>query len=138
VKAVVSYEPVGWVFPEGEVPAPIPTQGGPITGSPISPTDFEKLTRVPIQLVYGDNIPATPNQYPGLDIWRGRLAMARLFVEAVNQHGGNADLLSLPEVGVLGNTHFPMSDLNNLTVADLLSRYLHERGLDRRGGTAAA
>ena len=34
---------------------------------------FQKLTTVPIQLVYGDNIPATPNTYPGLDIWRGRL-----------------------------------------------------------------
>lgn len=88
--------------------------------------------------MYGDNILATPNQYPGLDIWRGRLAMARLFVEAVNQHGGNAELLSLPELGVHGNTHFAMSDVNNLTVADLLSRYLHEHGLDRRGGTAAA
>lgn len=67
----------------------------PLTGTPISPADVEKLTRVPIQLVYGDNIPATPGQYPGLDIWRGRLAMARLFVEAVNRHGGNAELLSL-------------------------------------------
>lgn len=37
VKAVVSYEPVGRVLAEGEVPAPITTEGGPITGTPISP-----------------------------------------------------------------------------------------------------
>jgi hypothetical protein len=132
VRGVVSYEPTGWVFPAGEVPAPIATAGGAITGSPVPPAEFDRLTRVPIQLVYGDNIPADPSPYPGLDIWRGRLAMARLFVEAVNRRGGNAHVLHLPEIGVRGNTHFPMSDLNNRRIADLLSDFLDEHRLDRR------
>jgi hypothetical protein len=131
VKGIVSYEPVGWVFPVGEVPAAIATAGGPITGTPVPLADFEKLTHVPIQLVYGDNIPASPNIYPGLDIWRGRLAMAQAFVDAVNRHGGDAELLHLPDIGVTGNTHFPMSDLNNVQVADLLSAYLRKKGLDK-------
>ena len=133
VKGIVSYEPVGWVFPEGEVPPPIETTAGPVEGTPVPLADFERLTRVPIQLVYGDFIPTSTNQYPGLDIWRGRLAMAELFVEAVNRHGGDAQLLHLPDVGVLGNTHFPMSDLNNIRIANLLSQYLHREGLDQRG-----
>ena len=132
VKGIVSYEPVGWVFPEGAVPAPIATAGGPITGTAVPVADFQKLTTIPIQLVYGDNIPASPNTYPGLDIWRGRLAMAKLFVDAVNAHGGEATLLHLPQVGVTGNTHFPMSDLNSVEVEDLLSQFLRQRGLDRR------
>lgn len=132
VKAIVSYEPVGWVFPTGEVPAAIATGGGAISGNAIPPADFQKLTEIPIQIVYGDNVPATPNAYPGLDIWRGRLEMSARFVEAVNRHGGDATLLHLPDVGVFGNTHFPMSDLNNLEVADLLSRYLREKKLDKR------
>jgi hypothetical protein len=136
VKAIVAYEPVGWVFPEGEVPAPIPTTGGPITGNSVPVADFQHLTQVPIQVIYGDNIPVTMGvglgAYPGLDLWRGRLAMARLFVDAVNRHGGNATLLHLPDLGITGNTHFVMSDLNNLQIADLLSRYLKEKGLDRR------
>jgi hypothetical protein len=33
---------------------------------------------------------------------------------------------------VYGNTHFVMSDLNNLKIADLLSEYLKEKRLDRR------
>jgi hypothetical protein len=70
--------------------------------------------------------------YPGLDLWRGRLAMARLFVKAVNDHGGNATLVHLPDIGVYGNTHFVMSDLNNLKIADLLSEYLQQKRLDRR------
>lgn len=39
-------------------------------------------------------------------------------------------LLHLPEIGVRGNTHFPMSDLNNLEIADLMSKFLKEKGLD--------
>jgi hypothetical protein len=136
VKAIISYEPVGWVFPETEMPEGILTNGGPITGTPVSVADFEHLTQVPIQLIYGDNIPETTNVglgvYPGLDIWRGRLAMARLFVKAINKHGGDAQLIHLPDLGVTGNTHFPMSDLNNVKIADLLSQYLRQKRLDTR------
>ena len=34
------------------------------------------------------------------------------------------------EIGLHGNTHFPMSDLNNVEVADHLSKWLHEKKLD--------
>jgi hypothetical protein len=60
----------------------------------------------------------------------GRLAAAerpypanRAFVEAVNRHGGDAELLLLPDAGLHGNTHFPFADLNNEKVADLLSAF---------------
>lgn len=133
VKSIVSYEPVGWVFPEGEVPTTISTAGGDIEGTPVPLDDFEKLTTIPIQIVYGDFVPEEPSIYPGIDIWRGRLETSALFVDAVNAHGGDAELLHLPEAGVFGNTHFPMSDLNNVKVADLLFNYLKEQGLAKRG-----
>jgi hypothetical protein len=130
VKAIVSYEPVGWLFPDNEVPAPVPTSGDPIVGTPIAPALFQKLTHIPIQIVFGDNIPTVQSPHPGLDAWRGRLVMARRFVEVVNAHGGHAELLSLPAIGVRGNTHFAFSDLNNVKIADLLSEYLHKERLD--------
>jgi hypothetical protein len=130
VKAIVSYEPVGWLFPDNEVPAPVPTSSDPIVGTPIAPALFQKLTRIPIQIVFGDNIPMVQSPHPGLDAWRGRLVMARRFVEVVNAHGGHAELLSLPAIGVRGNTHFAFSDLNNVKIADLLSEYLHKERLD--------
>jgi hypothetical protein len=133
VKAIVAYEPVGFLFPEGDVPAPIKTLDGDVTGVPVPLAAFEKLTKIPIQIVYGDNIPATPSTNPALDAWRGRLEMTRRFVQAVNAHGGHAELLHLPEVGVKGNTHFPFADLNNLQVADLLSDWLRKQKLDTRG-----
>ena len=129
VRALVSYEPVGCVFPEGELPPPIPTAGGDVSGTAIPAADFAKLARIPIQIIYGDNIPDTPSVY-GLDLWRGRRAMCKLSVERLRAAGGDAELLSLPDIGVHGNTHFAMSDLNNEEIADLLSQYLHHRHLD--------
>jgi hypothetical protein len=56
--------------------------------------------------------------------------MARLWRDAVNKHGGDVRLIHLPEIGIKGNTHFPMSDLNNVQIADLVSKFLTEKHLD--------
>jgi hypothetical protein len=95
-------------------------------------SDFLKLTKIPIVIYYGDNIPEQPTADRGKDNWRVRLAMARLFRDAVNRRGGNVSLVHLPEIGIRGNTHFPFSDLNNLQVADLMSDFLKKNNLDIR------
>jgi hypothetical protein len=136
VRAVVAYEPARFVFPEGEAPAAasIPGGGGAVfsPGIEVPRAAFATLTRIPIQVVYGDNIPTEPSDDPAQERWRARLAYSREFVEAVKRHGGDAQLVHLPEAGLVGNTHFPFSDLNNIKVADLLSEWLHDKGLDRR------
>jgi hypothetical protein len=48
----------------------------------------------------------------------------------VNKHGGDITLVELPALGIRGNTHFPMSDLNNVQIADLLSKFLADKKLD--------
>jgi hypothetical protein len=53
-------------------------------------------------------------------------------VEAINRHGGRAANVMLPDLGIRGNTHFPMSDLNNVRIAELLSESLSRHSLDRR------
>jgi hypothetical protein len=58
--------------------------------------------------------------------------MGRRFVAAVNAHGGDAELVHLPTIGIRGNTHLPFSDLNNVRVADLLSEFLKKHRLDGR------
>jgi hypothetical protein len=122
VRAIVSYEPgSNFPFPAGEVPA---------GGVGVPPADFMRLTKIPIALYYGDNIPEAPVKEPGPDQWRRFLAVARLWRDAVNRRGGDVTLVHLPEVGILGNTHFAMSDLNNVQIADLLSQYLAEKKLD--------
>ena len=56
--------------------------------------------------------------------------MARQWRDVVNGHGGDVTLVHLPEIGIKGNTHFPLSDLNNIEIADLMSGWLKEKGLD--------
>jgi hypothetical protein len=120
IKGIVAYENVGWVYPVGEGP------GGPV--GPFGPVEvpleeFRKLTRIPLQVVWGDNVDES-------DTYRPRLVESRRFVEIVNRHGGKAELLLLPEAGLTGNTHIPFADLNNVAVADLLSQFLREHALD--------
>lgn len=131
VLAIVSYEPgSGFIFPEGEVPLPMPSAGGLLQGIGVPLSEFMALTKIPIIIFYGDNIPAQPTANPGQDGWRVRLAMAKLWKEAVNHRGGDVTLVHLPDIGVRGNTHFPFSDLNNLQIADLMSQFLEKKHLD--------
>ncbi|MFT3948232.1 MAG: alpha/beta fold hydrolase [Agriterribacter sp.] len=132
VKAIVSYEPgSGFLFPEGEVPAPIESSAGPLEAAAISKETFLKLTKIPIVIYYGDFIPAKPDPNPGADGWRARLEMAKLWRDVVNKYGGDVTVVHLPEAGIKGNTHFPFSDLNNIEIADLMSKWLKEKGLDK-------
>ena len=132
VRAVVSYEPGGsFVFPEGEMPPSVTfANGTPLKPPTVPLADFMQLTKIPIVVYYGDNIPEKPTTQPGPDQWRVFLEMARHWRDAVNRRGGDVTLVHLPEIGIRGNTHFPMSDLNNVEIADHLSKYLAARKLD--------
>ena len=131
VKAIVAFEPgSGFIFPEGELPAAMPSAAGTLSPEAVPPDDFRKLTRIPIVIYYGDNFPVEPTTERGQDNWRVRLAMARRWVDAINKHGGDARLVHLPDVGIHGNTHFLMSDLNNLQIADQVSQFLAGKKLD--------
>ena len=61
-----------------------------------------------------------------------RFQESRRFVDLVNKHGGKAEVLVLSDAGLTGNTHIPFADLNNVAVADLLSKFLADHGLDAR------
>ncbi|MFL9926662.1 alpha/beta fold hydrolase [Herbaspirillum lusitanum] len=131
VRAVVAFEPgSGFIFPPGELPPAMPSAAGPLAPEAVSAEDFDKLTRIPIVIYYGDNFPTTPTAERGQDNWRVRLAMARIWVDTINRHGGDARLVHLPEAGIHGNTHFIMSDLNNVQIAGLVSAFLNQKKLD--------
>lgn len=133
VKGIISLEPGGWKyvfpFPEGEVPEPIRSSYGLHQGEPVSLEEFRKLTRIPILIIYGDFIAPAAVEDIGQDQWRVEMEMARAFAETVNRHGGNAKVIHLPEIGMKGNTHFLMSDLNNVEIADLMEKWLEENDL---------
>jgi Alpha/beta hydrolase family len=131
IEAIVSFEPgSNFVFPEGEVPEPKPSSFDTLEGVAVPMSEFMALTEIPILIVYGDNIPAEPSDVPTQDAWRVRLEMAREWRDAVNRHGGDVTVVHLPEIGITGNTHFPFSDLNNVQIADEVSKFLEEKDLD--------
>ncbi|MCU5774843.1 alpha/beta fold hydrolase [Erwiniaceae bacterium BAC15a-03b] len=130
VKAIVAFEPgSSFVFPENELPAPMPSAFDTLKGEPVPLAQFMALTKIPILIFYGDNIPHKPVAMPAQDSWRVRLAMARQWRDVVNQHGGDVKVVHLPEIGIKGNTHFPFSDLNNIQIADQVSQFLQEKNL---------
>ena len=130
VKGIVAYEP-GFVFKQGEVPLPIPLfKGSQPSGTPVTPVEFAKLATVPLQVVYGDNIPKQPIPDLVADGRRAHVVTSVMFAEALNKQGGQASVLHLPDVGQYGNSHFMFSDLNNVQVADELSKFLATNRLD--------
>ena len=136
VKGIAAYEPgSGFPFPKGEVPEPIDNTSffGPMTANEVPLEDFEKLTKFPIVIYYGDFISKTPSTHPHNDYWRAAALMADEFVAAVNRHGGDAKVVHLPDLGIKGNSHFPFAEKNNADVARVLKAWLEEKGLDKRG-----
>lgn len=135
VKAIVAIEPGGtpFVFPEGYAPQDITTIFKPLvaTAFEVPMEKFKPLTQIPILLVYGDYIPSEQVADPGQDKWRSELEMARAFVKTVNDLGGNAQLLHLPELGIHGNTHFLMAEKNNQEIFSLIRQWISQQGLDQ-------
>ncbi|CQH40572.1 alpha/beta hydrolase [Yersinia frederiksenii] len=130
VKGIVAFEPgSSFVFPEGEVPPPMKNAFDTVTGESVPLDQFKALTKIPILIIYGDNIPDKPTAMPAQDSWRARLAVARQWRDVVNKHGGDVTVVHLPEIGIKGNTHFPFSDLNNVEIADQVSKFLKEKNL---------
>jgi len=126
IVGIVAYENVGYVYPQGEGPGTEPGPFGPIE---VPLEQFLKLTRIPMQMVWGDNTDKS-------DRYRPTVEESRRWAELVNKHGGKAEVLLLPDAGLEGNTHIPFADLNNVAVADLLSKFLAEHKLDARANAA--
>ena len=132
IRAIVAFEPGSNVpFPEGQMPpeADFSTLSKKTEGVEVPMEVFKEFTRIPIIIYYGDNLPET-DERPELYEWTRRLHLMRQWAQMLNDLGGDVTVVHLPEAGLHGNTHFPMSDLNNAEVAELMYGWLREKGLD--------
>jgi hypothetical protein len=124
------------IFPEGELPPPIPRADSVLVpaGTEVPVEEFLMLTRFPILIIWGDNIPTRPDtaNLGPLENRRILVEQWRLFARAINSHGGNVVTIPLPSVGIFGNTHYPMADTNINRVARVVSHWLTREGLDKR------
>ncbi|WP_195339795.1 alpha/beta fold hydrolase [Fusobacterium sp. 1001295B_180824_G3] len=130
VKGVIALEPGTFPFPKGKLPEVEKTTSPfPAKGYEVSDTEFKKLTKIPIVVYFGDNIPTELTDNWGLDNWRIRVNLAKKWEKLMNEAGGDVKVIMLPEIGIKGNTHFMMADLNNREVADAMEKWMKEKGL---------
>ena len=131
IKAIVALEPGGndLIFPETDMPEPIHTSFRELVPQAVSLETFKKLTKMPIVIYFGDFLADSPVEHIGMDQWRGEMEMSKKFCAVINKYGGNAQVVHLPEIGIKGNTHFLMSDLNNKQIADIIEQWLNSHGL---------
>jgi hypothetical protein len=123
IAGIVTYESIGYVFPEGDPESPAPCTTFCAFGPILVPLeDFKRLTKLKIQFVWGDN---RPEDY-------SFVIQSRLAAKLINKYGGDAEVLKLgDDAGLTGSTHIPFADLDNEKVADLLDQFLRKHRLDR-------
>lgn len=132
VKGVIALEPGTFPFPKGELPkTETTTSPFPASGMEVSDEDFQKLLKIPMVVYFGDNIITgdKPDKHWGLDNWRVRLNLAKKWEAVMKKYGGDVQIVVLPEIGIKGNTHFLMADLNNREVANVMEKWMKAKGL---------
>ena len=89
-----------------------------------SKAEAKKVKDIPILLLYGDYI------YTPLDSrWPTMRRRAFDYADAVRAAGGSVDVINLPAIGIKGNSHMLMMDKNNGQIADVIQKWLTDKGL---------
>ncbi|MFM0609592.1 esterase [Paraburkholderia sediminicola] len=79
--------------------------------------DLAPYMDIPIQILWGDYVDQSPR-------WSPRLESCQQFVTALNAAGGHAENTLLPDIGILGNSHILMQDMNSLDIAEWISDWI--------------
>ena len=80
------------------------------------------LKHVPMLMLFGDYIEQDSR-------WVAYRKTDVAYADAVRAAGGVADVVSLPDLGIKGNSHMLMMDRNNAAIADLINDWLVKKGL---------
>lgn len=91
-----------------------------VTGSPTASDDITKhFADKRFVGVYGDNFDLRP--------MAGRYEATMKMAEEIRSAGGKADVISLPKLGIRGNSHLLMQDDNNAEIARMIMERLEAR-----------
>ena len=80
------------------------------------------LKDIPIVVIYGDNAKDHPR-------WGKIRQNVHDYLGLIRQAGGKVDTIDLPDIGIKGNTHMMMMDKNSDQVAEVIQKWLVEKGL---------
>jgi pimeloyl-ACP methyl ester carboxylesterase len=76
----------------------------------------------PVLVIYGDNAKDHPR-------WSKIRKGGVEYADALKAAGGSIDVVDLPDAGIKGNSHMVMMDKNSDQVADLIQKWLVDKGL---------
>jgi pimeloyl-ACP methyl ester carboxylesterase len=107
----------------------IVTEPGSCNATIFSSADIAKLAKIPTLVVFGDHLGDVPSSIVD---WPAALSDCQKYVQAINDAGGDATMLHLPEAGVFGNSHMFFQDKNNLQVGDMVLSWIREHVGGRR------
>ncbi len=93
------------------------------SGAPNPETaNLASVKDIPQLIVWGDFIPQS-------ELWT-KLSQASIkYNKALADMGGKIDFVSLPDKGIKGNTHMLMMDTNSDQVAELVQKWMADKGL---------
>jgi len=104
----------------------INVDGCPGAGAPPEPEDGDDplaaLVNIPMLGVIGDH--NEESNRPGPE-------SCTAFIDRFTALGGNAEVIFLPDMGIFGNSHLMMMDKNNLQIAGMMLKWIHEN-VDRK------
>jgi len=95
----------------------------------LKPEELSKLARIPILVMFGDHLEIKGE----FNFWPGAFDSCNTFVKQVNDAGGDAQMMSLPKMGIKGNSHMLMQDKNNLQLADLILAWI-DKHIEKKAG----
>lgn len=102
--------------PEGIQAMVLLEPGG--TGSGYSDEQIELLAKVPLLIIFGDNL-GNETGMPG-HVWQNSLNGWTRLAQSIKNAGGNATVIHLPDMGINGNSHMLMMDRNSHHIADIM------------------
>ena len=88
------------------------------TGDSYTTAQISQLTNIPILIVFGDNLKNDTGMRG--HVWQNCYEGWLRFVKRVNNAGGNATMIHLPDMGIRGNSHMLMEDTNSHQIADIM------------------
>jgi hypothetical protein len=100
---------------------------------PMSDAQIASLAKIPTLVVFGDHLGDVQG---GIANWPTSFESCQKFVDQLKKVGGDAEMMSLPKMGIKGNSHMLMQDRNSNQLADLILGWIdqHVEGKKPTGG----
>jgi pimeloyl-ACP methyl ester carboxylesterase len=101
----------------------------------LTAAQLAKIAKIPTLVMFGDHLDGVQG---GFNTWPASFQSCNTFVKQVNDAGGDAQMMSLPAMGIKGNSHMLMQDKNNLQLADLILGWIDGHVESKKGVRANA